>query len=295
MLADTLNFTRAAQQLFITQSTLSHQIIQLEQELATPLFNRSGRSVHLTPAGQLFKNHAKLILRQAESAKTAVDELGSLKRGQLNIGTVHSFNHYVLLPVVSDFMQKYPAVRVTIEETSTARIEAGLIDGTFDFGATVAPVQSSELEMEALLNEDYVVVARKRHKLAKKTRVRFSDLANVPLAMVTTTFATRRLVDLHFEVSKLVPNIQFESNSIEVILDQVNRSDLISILPLSAIATRKGFVSIGFSGSGPKRTSGLCWLRNGHRPAAALVLAGMIQESLASQNSLPQVFKNIRS
>ena len=70
MLADTLNFTRAAQRLFITQSTLSHQIIQLEQELATPLLNRSGRAVHLTSAGQLFKSHAMLILRQAESAKT---------------------------------------------------------------------------------------------------------------------------------------------------------------------------------------------------------------------------------
>jgi LysR family transcriptional regulator, cyn operon transcriptional activator len=285
MLADTLNFTRAAQRLFITQSTLSHQIIQLEQELATPLLNRSGRAVHLTSAGQLFKSHAMLILRQAESAKTAVDELGNLKRGLLNIGTVHSFNHSVLLPVVSRFMQMYPAVRVTIEETSTSRIEAGLVDGTFDFGATVAPVQSSELEMEVLLKEDYVVVVRKMHPLANRKRIRFSDLSNVPLAMLTPSFATRRIVDLSFEVSKLAPLIRFESNSIEVVLDQVNRSDLVSILPLSAIATRKGFLSVRFSGTGPNRTCGLCWLRSGHRSAAALVLADMIRASYAGDTA----------
>lgn len=285
MLAETLNFTRAAQRLFITQSTLSHQIIQLENELATPLFNRSGRVVHLTSAGQLFKSHAMLILRQAESAKSALDELGNLKRGQLSIGTIHSFNHSTLLPIMSRFIQLYPNVCVTIEETSTSRIEAGLVDGTFDFGATVAPVLSNELVMEVLLKEDYVVVVRKRHPLAGRKRIRFSDLSNVPLAMLTPSFATRRIVDLHFEVSKLAPLIRFESNSIEVVLDQITRSDLVSVLPFSAIAARTGFLSIGFNGTGPNRTCGLCWLRSGHRSAAALVLADMIRGAFSEDSA----------
>lgn len=283
MLADTLHFTRAAQRLFVTQSTLSHQIRQLEEELGTPLFNRTGRAVHLTPAGRLFKSHATLILRQAEGAKTAVNELGALQRGSLSIGSIHTFNHAVLLPIVSKFIQKYPQVRLTIEESTTPRIEAGLIDGTFDLGVTVAPTQASELVMEHLFDEDYVVVVRKRHPLSVRRRIRLADLSAQPLAMLSQAFATRRLIDLHFELLKLVPHILVESNSIETVLDLVSRSALASVLPRSAAVARTGCTSIELGGTAPKRTCCLCWLRSGHRSAAATVLAEMIKSGVKAR------------
>lgn len=280
MLAETLHFTRAAQRLFVTQSTLSHQINQLEQEFGTPLFSRTGRSVHLTPAGLLFKSHAAQVLRQVEGAKTALSDLQGLKRGALVVGSIHSFNHAVLLPVMAKFTELYPAVKLRIEETTTPAIEAGVLAGELDLGITVAPVQTSELVMEPLLEEDYVVVVSKRHPLAAAARLRLTDLAELPLAMLTQSFATRRLIDLHCEVKKLVPHVVFESNSIECVMDLVGRSMLASVLPRSALAGRRGLVSIELTAPTPKRACGICWLKSGHRSVAALALVGMLESQL---------------
>jgi len=281
-LAETLHFTRAAQRLFVTQSTLSHQIHQLEETLGTPLFNRTGRAIHLTPAGLLFKSHAMQVLRQVDGALAAVDEMGALKRGALAVGSIHSFNHAVLLPVVVAFTRQYPALKLRIEETTTPDIEAGVVVGSLDLGITVAPVKAAELVMEPLFEEDYVLVVRKRHPLASAGRAKLSDLSEQPLAMLTQAFTTRRLIDLHCEVKRVVPRVVFESNSIECVMDVVSHTDLASVLPRTALARRQDLRGLEITAPAPKRTCGLCWLKNGHRSAAATALAAMLQAHVRS-------------
>ena len=280
VLAEELHFTRAAQMLNITQSTLSHQIIQLEEELGAPLFHRRSRAVHLTSSGELFLSHAKLILRQADIAQTAVAEIGTLQRGTIRIGTIPSFNRTLLRPVIADFMQSYPRVRIVVHELTTSQIEAGLIDGTFDFGIAVAPVHSTELVMENLFVEQYVAVCRVGNPFFEKGRCSLADLSKISLAMLSSSFATRHLIDLQFEALKLVPFVQLEVNSIGFLLHEIRESELATILPQSSIVMEPGLRSIPIVGSTLERTCGLCWHREGFRSDASKVIADMIRDRI---------------
>lgn len=280
VLAEELHFTRAAQMLNITQSTLSHQIIQLEEELGAPLFHRRSRAVHLTSSGELFLSHAKLILRQADIAQAAVAEIGTLQRGTIRIGTIPSFNRTLLRPVIADFVQLYPRVRIVVQELTTSQIEAGLIDGTFDFGFAVAPVHSTELVMETLFVEQYVAVCRDGNPFLEKGKCSLADLSKISLAMLSSSFATRHLIDLQFEALKLVPFVQLEVNSFGFLLHQIRESDLATILPQSSIVSEPGLRSIPISRSTLERTCGLCWHREGFRSEASKVIADIVRDRI---------------
>lgn len=280
VLAEELHFTRAAQMLNITQSTLSHQIIQLEEELGAPLFHRRSRAVHLTSSGELFLRHAKLILRQADTAQTAVAEIGTLQRGTIRIGTIPSFSRTLLRPVIAEFMQRYPRVRIFVQELTTSQIEAGLIDGTFDLGIAVAPVHSTELELEGLFIEQYVAVCREGNPLLDTDKCSLADLSKISLAMLSSTFATRHLIDLQFEALKLVPNVRLEVSSIDFLLHQIRGSDLATILPQSSTVMEPGLRSIPISKSTLERTCGLCWHREGFRSEASKVIADMVRDQI---------------
>src|SRR4051794_33232791 len=98
--ADQLHFTKAAQQLAVTQPTLSHQIAELEAHLSTTLFERTGKSVRLTEAGELFQGHAKRAVQQLDAGIIALAELEGMLRGNLRIGVIQSFCRNLLPPIL---------------------------------------------------------------------------------------------------------------------------------------------------------------------------------------------------
>jgi LysR family transcriptional regulator, cyn operon transcriptional activator len=281
-LAEQLHFTKAARQMHITQSTLSHQIRQLEQEIGSPLFNRTGRAVLLTSAGRQFHGHCTRILRDVTSAKLALQELDALQRGTLSIGVIHTFYRNVLLPVLGEFVRSHPNVRISVEETTTPAIEAGLVAGTLDLGIGVAPHHSGELVSEPLFEESFVAVAGRRHPLARHRQIALRELAAEPLAMLSQAFATRRLIDLHLDAIRVAPDIRFQSNSIEAVLDLVKASRLLSILPATSARNFGGIVTIDIVKPTPRRACALLWLRDSHRSAAALAMATALKRRLAA-------------
>lgn len=112
-LAETLNFSEAAKALFVTQSTLSQQIKQLEQELDTQLLLRTSRSVTLTEAGEELLPYARATLSNAELCRTRVEDMKQLLCGTLNIGVTYSFGP-ILTETLVTFMKKYPKVKLNI-------------------------------------------------------------------------------------------------------------------------------------------------------------------------------------
>src|SRR4051812_9394432 len=151
--ADTLHFSKAAEQVFVTQPTLSHQIAELETHVGTPLFDRSGKAVRLTEAGRLFALHAARALRELESGWTELRELEGLQRGELNIGTSQSFLRKLFPPVLGEFMNRYPNVRLEIQEMTATEIERRLAAGSLDLGIAFAPSVLEDTELEPILEE----------------------------------------------------------------------------------------------------------------------------------------------
>lgn len=120
--AETMNFTEAAAAVFITQSTLSQQIKQLEEELGLLLFDRIGKHVRITEAGHIFLTHARKILNDVQRSKQAISELQNATIGELNIGVSYAFTS-LLLPALAPFSTKYPGIKIFITYGSPEELE----------------------------------------------------------------------------------------------------------------------------------------------------------------------------
>jgi LysR family transcriptional regulator, cyn operon transcriptional activator len=286
--AEASHFTRAAAKLHVTQPTLSHQIRQLEGQLNLPLFDRVGRRIKLTAAGELLLPHARRVLHELEEAQAALGELHQLKRGQLRVGIMQTVNACVIPEIVSRFSAAHPGVRVTCSDMAVDDVESGLESGKLDLGISFMPAIRASLEGERLFTEELVFVARPSHPLAHRRSIKIRELATVPLVLLSPKYCTRQLIDRSLAEAKARPEVRVEMNSIESIISTVRQSDLASVLPSLALCRREeGLVSVPLTEPKPTRSVGLLWLRGAQRRAAAKAFASVAEQALAErkQNS----------
>ncbi|MFW7348404.1 MAG: LysR family transcriptional regulator [Pigmentiphaga sp.] len=155
-LAEILHFTRAAERVHVTQSTLSHQIKQLEDEVGCPLFDRCGKKVVLTEEGEFFLAYATRALREIDQGLSVLKHSGDEISGLVRIGTTHTFNLSFLPQCIGAFIADYPTVHISVIEDSANSIEAQLRSGTLDIGITYQPIDTAGLHFEALYDEQMV-------------------------------------------------------------------------------------------------------------------------------------------
>jgi LysR family cyn operon transcriptional activator len=282
--ADTAHFTRAAGRLNVTQPTLSHQIRQLEGQLNLPLFDRVGRRVKLTAAGEVLLPHARRVLRELEEAQSALGELHGLKRGELKVGIVQTVNACVIPEIVARFSDAHPGVRVTCVESSVPEIEAGLEAGRLDLGISFLPATRPLLDGEMLFTEQLVAVVPAGHAWQKRRSVNVAELAAQPLVLLSPQYCTRQLVDRAFTQARIRPKVQVEMNSVESILSTVRQGRLVSVLPSLALCQNdEGVRAVTLVKPTPRRTVGLLWIRGAHRRTAAQAFAQITEKVLAER------------
>src|SRR5688572_7401345 len=157
-LAETLSFTRAAERVHVTQSTLSHQIRQLEDQIGQPLFDRIGKKVVTTEAGELFLAFAARALKEVDLGLAMLQPGGGGLSGQLRIGATHTFNIRLIPECVALFLARHPTVQVQVEELAADLIGERLQAGELDIGIAYRPNGPTELWFEPLYNEEMVLV-----------------------------------------------------------------------------------------------------------------------------------------
>ncbi|MDB5896467.1 MAG: LysR family transcriptional regulator, partial [Ramlibacter sp.] len=169
-LAETLNFTRAAERMHVTQSTLSHQIKQLEEELGAPLFDRSGKQVRMTEAGEVLRSHMTPALEQIDRGLQALRAPGEAITGSLRLGATPSFNTRMVPQCVATLLNHYPSIQVIVEELSAGTILKRLRAGHLDMAVSYPPGEGGDLWFEPLYNEELRLVVRVDHPLARRRR-----------------------------------------------------------------------------------------------------------------------------
>lgn len=177
--ADTGNFTRAAQRCYVAQSALSQQIARLETELGTSLFVRSSRAVRLTEAGRLLMPLAERVLADADHAVAQVQALAGLRRGRLRLGVIQTMAAVVdLVAVLDDFHRAYPEIELQVMSDSSAQLAQLVANGSLD--AAVVGWEPEELPPtlgHRLLGRDpLVVVVSASHPMAGRTHVSLDEL-----------------------------------------------------------------------------------------------------------------------
>ncbi len=277
--ADALHFTKAAEGLPVSQPALSAQVKQLEQEVGVPLFDRVGRSVQLTRAGEIFREHARRALREMELAQVAIAEAEGLQSGTLAVGVVQTVNAYLVPEIVSRFSSLHPHVALRLDELSGPDIESGVKSGLLDVGIGFVPVTSERLESQTMFEEDFVLITSPRHRLSKRRILSLSALGDEPLILLPGIFCTRRLLNASFAKAGIQPNIIVEMNSIEGILATVRTSKLATILPRLSLGLdrNRALRGIPLRHPTPRRAVGLLWKKGGYHSGAVRALADQVR------------------
>nr|WP_203968018.1 transcriptional regulator CynR [Sphaerisporangium melleum] len=238
------SFTRAADDLHISQPTLSQQIKQLERALGVRLLDRTGRAVRLTDAGEAYLGHARRALRELAAAERAVHDVQDLSRGHLRLGVTPTFIAYLVGPLTARFHTGHPGVTLTVVETTQDRIESALLADDLDVGIAFDGSHLPGITATPLFTETLSLVAGSRHAgspgpaadagrpgTARDVPVPVRALDERRLALLSSDFATRLHIDAYFTRHRVHPRIAVEANSIHAITEIVQRTSLATVLP----------------------------------------------------------------
>jgi LysR family transcriptional regulator, cyn operon transcriptional activator len=263
-IAETLNFTRAAERLHVTQSTLSHQIRQLEEELGTPLFDRSGKQVRMTEAGEVLRSHMTPALQQIDVALHALRAPAGAVTERIRLGTTPSFNTRMVPQCVATLLHHYPGIEVQVEELAAGQILKRLRSGHLDIAVSYPP-ESQDLWFEPLYKEELRLVVGIRHPLAKRRRVRMAELHNVRMVLLPSQFVTRKLLDECLAQASARPVVVAQLNSVAPMIELIRQTDLAGIITETAVASSADLRVIPLEDPTPIRTPGMLWPKGATR------------------------------
>jgi LysR family transcriptional regulator, cyn operon transcriptional activator len=277
-IADAPTMARAAEQVFVTQSTLSHQLAQLEDEVGCALFERIGRNLRLSDAGRELLGHARGVLAQVEEGKRAVGRTRSVAGGTLRVGVIHSFVTGLVPRVCAPYLKAHPGVKLQVAELTASDIEAQVAEGALDVGVAFYPPAHEATMGERLFDDVLVLAVPSQHPLAGRKSVRFAQLDGVPLAMLGARFATRRLLDGHFQRAGVKPSIAVEIDSVDALLLLVRQGAVAAFLPSRMVGRARGVRLVQVTDPKPVRPAGLVWRRSPYRAAAAVAFAELLKK-----------------
>ncbi|MDJ0466427.1 transcriptional regulator CynR [Streptomyces sp. H27-C3] len=264
------SFTRAAEDLRISQPTLSHQIKQLERTVGAQLLDRSGRTVRLTDAGETYVHHARRALGDLAAAQRAVQDVADLSRGCLRLALTPTFTAYLLGPLLADLRTAHPGIAVNVQVMPQERIEAGLLADDLDLAIAFHGTHLPGITATPLFTEHLgLVVAAHTLQAGKREPLPVSDLATRPLALLSTDFATRSHIDAYLAAHRVRPHIAVEANSLQALTELVQRTDLATVLPDAVTHDHPLLTPLALTPAMPSRTVALLRRENAYQSAAA--------------------------
>lgn len=275
-----LNFTEAAKQLHITQSTLSQQIKQLEAEINVALFDRIGKRVFLTEAGYEFLPFAKQTINDTEMGMQRLLDLQGIRKGTLRIGITYSLC-FGLASILLRFMKEYPNIRIEVKYNTALDLLEMLksreldIVLSFDVG-----VQEEQVEVSNLYEVPLCAIVHKRHSIAQQKEVSIKELKNYSLVLPSVGLGARRALDEVLKTlgERLDPHL--EMNDVGILLQLVESSLFTTILSQTTIIGRKELVAIPIAEQKEKMTASILTLKGAYPKASSIAFLNYFKEEL---------------
>lgn len=214
VLARTLNYANAANELCLSQSALSLSIKTLEEELGGKLFKRNTRRVEITTEGQSLIPYAKKLLANWEDMEKDVKQRFKLNRGTLNIASMPFATHAVLPAVMHDFSQLHPNISFSIHDITNEKIIEKVQEGIFEIGICFEPKANDQLIFQPLFNEDFLALLPKHHVLAKQKSVTWLELCSCPFVTLQNPSIIRHVIEEHCAALQVVLDLKVECHQI---------------------------------------------------------------------------------
>jgi LysR family hydrogen peroxide-inducible transcriptional activator len=239
-IAETGNFSRAAEHCQVAQPSLSQQVLKLEEELGAKLFDRLGRSVRLTEAGRAFLPYARLVLEQMEAARSSVADKNSVLSGRVSVGVIPTIAPYLLPRYTAAFVKNYPDAKLRVVEETTPILVESLRDLSIDLAILALPLRHKDLEVFPIRTEPLYAVLPKEHPRASTRSLALKELRKEPFVLLRDGHCFRELSVATCNRARITPNIAFESGQFSSLFGMVAAGFGISLVPEMAIDRNAG-------------------------------------------------------
>ena len=229
-LANTGSFTRTGKEMFLTQSAISHAIKGLEEDVGCRLFDRVGKSVALTPAGEQLLHHAKRILEEMSQARAALEHLGKWGRSHLRLATSEAVCEALLPTVLAQQKEKFPQCQLTVASADVSEAIDLLHNGAADLVLSLEPGPEAGVEFIPLFSDELQFVVSARHPWAVAKQVVRAEIPTQPYILYSRSSYTSRLVEGYFRQEEMTLLKMMEVGSMSAIREMVGRGLGVSIL-----------------------------------------------------------------
>ncbi|WP_432139245.1 MULTISPECIES: LysR family transcriptional regulator [unclassified Streptomyces] len=273
--AETRNFTRAAERCYVVQSSLSHRIGALERELGVRLFARSSRRVELTSAGTAFLARARECLAAADLAVADAAAATGVVRGRLAVGVIVTTAAVDVPDLLHRYRARHPDVRVVLRSGRSDQLAAQIRAGELDIAFLGLPAgeRPAGVETLALAHDEHVLVVPAGHRLADASQVRLADIADETFVDFVDGTPARAQSDQAFAAAGLTRDVAYEAGVVELITRLVTRGLAVALLPSAYIRPRvTDDLTLVPLTDGPHRTEYLAWSRFNPSPATRAML-----------------------
>ena len=266
-LADAEHHTKAAEELGISQPSLSHAISSLEQELGTKLFEKQGRNVVLTKYGNLFREYVDESLKTLDAGIKKVRTLTGQTEGLIELGYIYTLGSEFVPGLVSDFIRTHEELKVNFSFTvgNTSEVILGIKEEKFDIGFCSMAERESGISFTPVGIENLVVVVPKGHPLSYENAVDLEQAAVYPQIFYTRNSGLRPVVDRMFEQIKVKPKIAYEIEEDGCMAGLVAQNFGIAVMPEIPILRQLGVDVLPIRNQHEKRYVYMAWRKDAYQ------------------------------
>lgn len=284
------SFSEAAGSLCISQSTLSQQIKQLENEIGGELFVRDTRHVYLTDVGQALLPSARRTLSEAASCISRMRDVMQLQAGEISIGCTYTFAP-MLRDTVLTFMKQYPGVKLNIHCHSVEKLMEMLEHEKIDVVLSYKPTTNyPNIESHIIFDNKLAVIVSDTHVLAKEREITMADLEKFPLILPAKGLMARTIFDGMTEMLDRKFDVKLEINDVSVLISLVRASKLVTVLSSATVAHKTGVVSIPLSGKGTEMQGAFNFRTGSYMKGATKEFLRILCENRSLQMALMEIF-----
>lgn len=273
------HFTRAAEELHLTQPSLSRQISTLEQDLGSVLFHRARGNITLTPAGAALLPLATRILADEDSIRREMDELAGLRRGRVRLGAPPTLCVSLVAEVLSVYRKNYPGIELQIFEAGSRNLLEELSAGQLDLALIVTSehsVNEVHLHNKPLLREQLVVADSPAKPLLEHTSITLQELAPVEQIAFSHSYDLRAATSNAYRALDMAPNIVIDGAEMDAVLRFVQAGLGVAVVPATVLTHRSDLRAVELSGPKLERTIGLAHRRDVTLTRAAAAMQDLI-------------------
>ncbi|OLR65105.1 LysR family transcriptional regulator [Peptoniphilus porci] len=230
-IAKTKSFTKAAENLFISQSTISKAVISLEKELQTPLHEPGNHKFVLTESGKLLYDFAVDVIDYYEEKEKILINKINRQNIPLNLGLPPTSGSIYFFSLINEYRKKYTDIELNIFSITSIHMKEKLLAGELDLGIVIEPFEDDRFIKKIAYTSEAVLVVSEKHHLSNKKVVDFSTLSEEKFIQVTSEFQYNGVFVEQCKRAGFKPNIIFENDQWDMLLEMVANNQGVTILP----------------------------------------------------------------